>query len=133
MPESTFCLANFSDFRVSKEKSEENSKTNIAIPYTFRSRGLIIRAYAIPCDLLVIWQNFQVSCIFPDKDFSGAIFRFPCEVGTLKEFNFALNQACAQNNVKDLSSSRRVILIVSCSDLILHFIAFYIVLIWISI
>ena len=31
----------------------------------------------------MFWQNFQIPCVFPDRDFFGLFPCFPCAVGTL--------------------------------------------------
>ena len=44
---------------------------NIAISFTFGIREFTNK---IPCVFPVFWQNFQIPCVFPDRDFFLAIF-----------------------------------------------------------
>ena len=41
----------------------------IAISFTFRIRTFTTWANKIPCVFPMFWQNFQIPCVFPDRDF----------------------------------------------------------------
>ena len=40
-----------------------------AISFTFRIKTFTTWDNKIPCVFPVFWQNFQISCVFPDRDF----------------------------------------------------------------
>ena len=51
------------------EKKKKNSATNITLSFTFRIREFTTWANKISCVFPVFWQNFQIPCVFPDRDF----------------------------------------------------------------
>ena len=68
---------------MSSFKNMEIFAANIAILFTFRIREFITCPNKIPCVFPVFWQNLQIPCVFPDRDFFGHFPCFPCAVGTL--------------------------------------------------
>ena len=47
---------------------------NFEISFTFRIREFTTWANQIPCVFPVFWQNFQIYCVFPDRELFLVIF-----------------------------------------------------------
>ena len=59
------------------------AKKNIAISCIVRIRNRLHEQIKFP----MFWHNFQIPCVFHDREFFGPFFCFPCAVGTLYKGN----------------------------------------------
>ena len=61
-------LADLSTPPPSLLKKKEIYVANIEISFIFRIRKFTTCANQIPCAFPVFWQNFQIPCVFPDRE-----------------------------------------------------------------